>query len=167
MRLISAACGLVALAFSHNAAAVTVSSISFSPEFQTELEENIGVREGEVLRGEVERAVASALSRRGLSDGPGTIEIVIVDADPNRPTMRQLSNRPGLDYMRSVSIGGAELRGVVRTDDGRVTEVQHRGYSQSFVDLYVSAFGTWSEARRDIRRFAEKVADAYSAHSPR
>lgn len=171
MRLIPAFCGLAALAFAQGAAAVTVSPISFSSEFQTALNEELGAREGDVLRQDVERAVAAALARHGvaLDSGGGTIEIEIVSADPNRPTMQQLSDRPGLDYMRSMSIGGAELHAVIRGANGEVlTEVNHRNYNQSLDEFNGAApAGTWSEARRAIRRFANKVADAYVAHAGR
>jgi hypothetical protein len=168
MRFIPVVCGLAALAFAQSAAAVTVSPISFSPEFETELSEDLGEREGVVLREDVERAVANALAARGVSaSGSDTIEITIVDAQPNRPTLEQLSDRPGLDYIRSVSIGGAELRGVIRSSSGDVdAEVEHRRYNQSLDEFHgFPPAGTWSEARRAIRRFANKVADAYVAHS--
>jgi hypothetical protein len=167
MRLIPAICGLAALALAQSAAAVTVGPIAFSPEFETELQENLGPREGEVLRRDVERAVASELARRGLNGSNATIEIVIEDADPNRPTMHQLGESPGLDPMRSISIGGASLHGVIRAADGQVlSEVDHDGYRQTFADIaFIPPATTWSEARRDIRRFATKVADAYAAHA--
>ena len=171
MRLIPAFCGLAALAFAQGAAAVTVSPVSFSAEFETALNEEIGVREGEVLRQDVERAVAAALTRRGVAvgSGGGTIEIVIVDADPNRPTLQQLSDEPALDYIRSMSIGGAELHAVIRGANGEVlAEVDHRNYNQSLDEFHgMPPAGTWSEARRAIRRFASKVADAYVATSGR
>jgi hypothetical protein len=170
MRLMPTVCGLAALAFAQSAAAVTVAPISFSPEFEAELNDEIGVREGDILRRDAERAVAAALARRGVAlDGAGgTIEIVIVDATPNRPTLEQLSDEPGLDYMRSISIGGAELRAVLRDAEGNVlTEVEHRSYNHSITDASNFSPTTWSEARRAIRRFANKVADAYVAHSGR
>jgi hypothetical protein len=171
MRLVPAFCGLAALALAQSAAAVTVSQISFSPELETELHENYGVREGDVLRRTVEQSIEASLARRGVSmgEGAGSIDVVIVEADPNRPTMQQLSARPGLDYMRSVSIGGAELHGVIRGSDGQViAEVDHRHFNRSLEDFHgFPPATTWSEARHAIRRFAEKVADAYVAHSGR
>lgn len=169
MRLVAAFCGLAALAYAQSAAAVTVSPISFSPEFEEELNDELGLREGDILRRDVERSVARALAARGVAGNSGTIEITIVDAQPNRPTMGQLGERPGLDYMRSVSIGGAELRAVIRGANGEVlTEVEHRRYNHSLADFHgIPPAGTWSEARRAINRFATKVADAYVAHSGR
>lgn len=168
MRLIPAFMSLAALAFAQSAAAVTVTPVSFSPEFESELNEVYGVREGEVLREHVDDAIAAALARRGVAVGAGggTIDVMIVSADPNRPTFQQLADEPGLD-VRSVSIGGAELRGVIRSANGDVlAEVEHRNYNVSLSDFHgFPPSYTWSEARRAIHRFANKVADAYVAHS--
>ena len=79
--------------------------------------------------------------------------------------MQQISSRPGLDALSSVSIGGAELHGVVRSADGQVlSEVTHRRYNHSLQDVFPAA-STWTEARRAIRQFATKLADAYVAHA--
>ena len=89
----------------------------------------------------------------------------VINAEPNRPTMQQLTDQPGLDPIRSISLGGAELRAVLRSSDGVVLEeVEHRRFNYTLDELNGAA-STWSEARRAIRRFAEKVADAYVAHA--
>jgi len=170
MRLIPALCGFAAFAFAQGAGAVTLAPVSFSQEFETALNEDIGVREGAYLSREVQNAIGAALARRGVAVGAngGTIEVVIVDADPNRPTMQQLANQPALDYIRSFSIGGAELRAVLRGANGEVlSQVSHRGYNHTIEDASNFSPTTWSEARRAIRRFANKVADAYVAHAGR
>ncbi|MCX7358401.1 MAG: hypothetical protein NT015_09710 [Alphaproteobacteria bacterium] len=135
--------------------------VSFSPEFQSSLEETYGVREGEVLRAAVTDAISRELTRRGVSAESASIDVTIVDAEPNRPTMQQLLDRPSLDFS-SISIGGAELRATVRGANGATTEVTHRGYNHSLSDV-VGPATTWTEARRAIRQFAVKVADAYVA----
>jgi hypothetical protein len=134
--------------------------VSFSPEFQEALEEDFGTREGEFLRASVIEAIDAELARRGVSNASG-IQVTIVDADPNRPTMQQLSDEPGLDAIRSISIGGAELSATL--PGGEI--VTHRRYNHSLADI-VGPATTWTEARRAIRQFAVKVADAYIA-SPR
>jgi len=81
--------------------------------------------------------------------------------------MQQLTGRPGLDAFRSISVGGAELRAVLRGAGGQVVaEVEHRRYTNSLRDL-VGEPTTWTDARRSIGQFAEKVADAYVAQSAR
>jgi hypothetical protein len=145
---------------------VTLAPVSFSPEFQSDLEDRLGAREGETLRDAVEQALTRSLARRGASVGSGSptllVEVSILDADPNRPTFQQLSDTPGLDMGRSISIGGAELRGVLRNAQGEVvSEVTHRRYDQTLE--HADGSSTWTAARRAIRQFAEKVGDAYAA----
>jgi len=157
----TAALFAAALAFSSSALAQTVQPASFSAEFQRALDRDYGAREGAYLSRAVERAITAALARRGVSDGMGSIEVEIVDAQPNRPTFQQLSDRPGLS-MSSISIGGADLRATIHSADGRTISVQHDYYSYDLVDASFGA-GTWSDAQRSIRSFANKVADAYVA----
>lgn len=169
MRLVSALAGVAALAFSTAAfaAPVSIAPVSFSPELQAEIDEEYGAREGAYLQRSVNEALASALTQRGatVSDGaPMTLEVTIVDAVPNRPTMEQGMDQPGLDMIRSISIGGAELRAVLRRPDGQVIEVTHERFDNSLQDLS-GAETTWSAARRAIRQFATKVADAYAANT--
>ena len=144
---------------------VTVGAVTFSPELQTEFADDFGVGESPVLVRAVEQSLASQIARRGGSIGANsgvTIDVTIVDAAPNRPTMEQLGDRPGLS-LQSISTGGAELRAVIRNADGRVlAEVEHR-YFDSFEDL-TGAESTWSSARRAIRQWARKVAEAYVAN---
>ncbi|MEQ1707594.1 MAG: hypothetical protein ABL864_04610 [Terricaulis sp.] len=175
MRYISAFLGFTAFALAQaalpsvaSAAPVTLAPVAISAEFQTTLDEDLGAREGDVLRDATARMVSAALARHGatLSDSaPLVVEIVIVDADPNRPTFEQLGASPGLDAFRSISVGGAELRGTLRAADGHiVSEVNHRRYNNSLVDL-TGGESTWTDARRAIRQFAEKIADAYVANA--
>lgn len=164
MRLTAALFAIAALGFASAASAQTIQPASFSSEFRETLDEDLGAREGRYLSEAVTGAVSAALARRGISDGAGSIEIEIVDARPNRPTFQQLADRPGLS-MSSISIGGAELRAVLRGADGReLATVEHDFYSHDLIDASFGA-GTWSDARRSIRRFAEKVADAYAANA--
>lgn len=170
MRLLTTSVAFAALLFAQKAAAQTVglAPISFSADLQTELDEELGAREGEVLQRAVTSAVEQALTRRGAMIGePGAlrVEIAIVDADPNRPTREQLAGQPGLDALRSISVGGAELHAVLRGADGQVLEeVSHRQYDQNIRDAQFSNT-TWGTARRAMRQFATKVANAYAAHA--
>lgn len=170
MRKLFALSAMAALAFAGSAAAapVTIAPVSFSAEFQDSLNDDYGVREGEYLREAVTDSVGRALERRGASldqTGGLSVEITIVNAEPNRPTMQQLRYDPSIDPMRSVSIGGAELVALIRGSDGNVVaEVRHRRFNHSLDDL-VGPPTTWTEARRAIAQFATKVADAYTAHA--
>ncbi len=170
MRMLTVAAALAALAFAQSASAaiVTVAPVSFSPEFQTALDEDLGAREGGYLQRRVEAVVSRALERAGAQIGPGgqlSVEIAIIDADPNRPTMQQAVERPGLDTIRSFSVGGAELHAVIRGAGGQaLAEVSHRYYSPS-LDYVFTPADQWSDANRAINTFARKVADEYRARA--
>lgn len=159
-----------ALTLASNAAAapVTIAPVTFSAEFQTALNDDLGAREGPFLQRVVEQNLAGALSRAGASVGSSgglTIETTIIDADPNKPTLEQLSDTPGLSAIDSVSLGGAELVAVIRAPDGSVVaEVRHRRYSTTIAEV-VPASGQWTDAHRAIRQFATKVAAAYRANA--
>ncbi|MGD9965893.1 MAG: hypothetical protein AB7T59_05190 [Hyphomonadaceae bacterium] len=150
-----ATASMLALAFP---ASAQTTPVSFSSEFQEALDDDFGVREGDILRASVVEAIDAELARRGVVNAGG-IEVTIVDARPNRPTMQQLIDEPGLDGVASISIGGAELR--ANLPGGEV--VTHRRYNHSLADV-VGPATTWTEARRAIRQFAVKVADAYIAN---
>lgn len=164
MRIAASLAALAALTFASSATAQpTVAPISFSPEFQEALAEDYGEREGRVLSERIATAIDRALAERGVSAGPSaTIEVSLIDAQPNRPTFQQLSDRPGLSAIDSISLGGAELNAVIRGADGRVLgEVSHRRFDHTLEDVRIAAW-TWSAADRAIRQFAVKVADAYA-----
>jgi hypothetical protein len=165
MRVIILAATAFIVTQTASAQPVAPEQISYSPEFQTALDEEYGLREGEILRRAVADSINNELARRGVSTAGGpAIEVLIVNAEPNRPTMQQLAEQPGLDSIRSISIGGADLRAVLRSADGTVVEeVEHRRFNYTIDEAVGSS--TWTEARRSIRRFANKVADAYVAHA--
>lgn len=164
MRLALTLASLATLAFAEAAIAQpVVTPVSYSPQFQTALTRELGEREGAYLSGELSRAVNAALERRGLGAG-STVEVSIISADPNRPTMQQLHRRIDLDTA-SVAVGGAEFHALIKAADGStVGEVTHRVYDYSLADL-VGPPTTWTTAERAINQFAEKVADAYEAHT--
>jgi hypothetical protein len=166
MRALLLAAAAMTLAQGAWAQPVAPEQISYSPEFQTALDEELGAREGEILRRAVADAINDELTRRGVSLAGGpSIEVSIIDAQPNRPTMQQLVDTPGLDWGRSISLGGAELHATLRSSEGvELEEVSHRRFNYTLSELN-GAVNTWTEARRAIRRFADKVADAYVAHA--
>ena len=85
-----------------------------------------------------------------------TLDLVIEDAVPNRPTMQQMSNKPGLSY-QSFGVGGAMVGGVLTTTDGRQIEVGYRWY-ETDIRWAVSA-GTWSDAQSTFDRFARRLVN--------
>lgn len=100
--------------------------------------------------------VQSTLIHRGALEG-ATIDLVLTDLKPNRPTFQQLVDRPGLDGIRSISIGGATIEGTITTTDGQTVPVKYDWYSSSLAD--VQGYGTWQDADRAYRRLAVNLAD--------
>ncbi len=170
MRFLSlVAVATLSVAFAATAAAgpVVVRPLAIDADLQKKFEDEYGTREIAELSDAVSRSLASELRQAGGSvedSGPITIETTLVDVKPSKPTMEQLRDKPGLDYFRSISLGGAELRARLLAADGSVLgEVSYDWYETDLTNTL--ALGTWSDARRAVRRFADKVGDAYRAQA--
>ena len=153
MKTLLAAFGALALA---QVASATEIAVSFSDDFATELADNYGEREGPELTEEVTEDLLRAFDHAGVS--PARVEVTIIDAKPNRPTFGQLRDQPGLDMMRSISIGGMDLKGTAYDSDGNVlSELRYDWYETDIRDVFGA--GTWSDARRASDRFARRFAE--------
>ncbi len=130
-------------------------NVTLGSELQAKVDE-LGDRDVSEQATRLVGVVQSTLIRRGALDG-ATIDLVLTDLKPNRPTFQQLIDRPGLDGIRSVSIGGATIEGTITTADGQVQPVKYDWYSSNLAD--VRGFGTWQEADRAYRRLAVNLAD--------
>ncbi|MBU6372030.1 MAG: hypothetical protein KJS97_04820 [Alphaproteobacteria bacterium] len=139
------------------AAPVTVGTITYSADFQKMLEKKYGQREGEKLSADVRRYIERAVA--GASAPTATrVDVEIVDAKPNRPTMKQMTDIPGLS-MESIGIGGAALRATLRDASGaELRTVSYSWYESDIRD--VMAASTWSDANRAIRWFSAQVKEA-------
>ncbi len=158
MRLALAALAGLALVAAAPASALTVEA-KVSPEFQTKLEEDYGVREAAVLTAALTSKVEDVFTRQGVR--ADRVVVTIEDAKPNRPTWEQVSDKPGLDPMRSVSIGGARVSGVAYDASG--AQIGSLDYDWYETDLSnVIAATTWSDARWTFDRFARRFADRLS-----
>lgn len=157
MKTLIAALGALALL---PAAAATEVTVSYSDDFAEELADNYGEREGERLTEDITDDLSHAFKKAGVN--PARVEVTIVDAKPNRPTFDQLGARPGLDGLRSISIGGMELTGTAYDADGNVLATQeYEWFETNIRDVIGSA--VWSDANRASRRFAKKLTDQLSA----
>ena len=152
MKTIFAAIG--ALAILPTAAATEV-AVTYSDDFAEELADNYGEREGETLTEDILEDLDRAFEKAGVA--PVRVDVVIVDAKPNRPTFEQMSKKPGLDPIRSISLGGMELTGTAYDADGNVVATQeYEWFENDIRDVIGSA--TWTDANRASRRFAKKFA---------
>ncbi|WP_339915745.1 hypothetical protein [uncultured Brevundimonas sp.] len=98
--------------------------------------------------------VSRALTRAGALEG-SRVELVLTDLKPNRPTYEQLTQRPGLDALRSFSAGGATIEGEVVTADGQHLPVRYDWYTSNITEVH--GFGTWQDADRAFDRLAANL----------
>lgn len=105
-------------------------------------------------------AVMLELQERGLlvqGESARAIDLVLVDASPNRPTFRQLARNPGLS-MQSFSRGGAHIEAQIHGADGAIADrFEYDWYTRDIEDAYYR--GVWTDADRAIGRFADRLAD--------
>ena len=137
-------------------ASATEIKVAMSDDFQEKLEDDYGVREAEHLIDEIREDLERELDKAGVS--PARIEVTLNDARPNRPTIGQLGDRPGLDPLRSISIGGADLSAIAYDADGNeIASLQYDWYENNIRDVLGSA--TWGDANRAFSRFARKFSN--------
>lgn len=129
--------------------------VTVSPDFAKTAAE-LGERDVEQQVTDLTRTLERVLGDRHALDG-ARLELVITDLKPNRPTMQQLSDRPGLDAMRSLSIGGAAVEGTVTTASGDVQPVKFDYYTTTLADAQGST--TWTDAQRAYDRLARNLAE--------
>lgn len=129
--------------------------VTVSPDFAKTAAE-LGQRDVQQQVDDLTQKVERTLTERHALDG-ARIELTITDLKPNRPTMQQAALKPGLDMMRSLSIGGAAIEGTVTTASGEVQPVKFDYYSNSLAD--VRGYSTWQDASTAFDRLARNLAD--------
>jgi len=154
LRLLASSAAAAVLFGTAWAAPVTVGDVTFAPKFQEKLDKTYGVREGADLARDVKKSLARRLAN---VDAPQAlrVDVEIVDAQPNRPTFKQLTDKPGLS-LQSIGVGGASLRGVLR--DAAGAEVSVVAYDWYETDIRnVTASSTWTDANRAFHWFASRI----------
>lgn len=129
--------------------------VTVSPDFAKTAEE-LGQRDVQQQVDDLTAKVTRVLTQRHALDG-ARIELTITDLKPNRPTMQQISDKPGLDPIRSISIGGAAIEGTVTTASGEVHPVKYDYYSNTLAE--VRGYTTWQDANTAYDRLARNLAE--------
>jgi hypothetical protein len=161
MRIIAlAAAALLSSATAAFAAPASV-TVTIGPDLQKKAVGTYGVREVDRLAAELRKDVERELARTGAYDG-ARIELVLLDAQPNRPTFKQLSDKPGLSF-ESFGIGGARIEGQAIAADGAVTPLKYSYYQTDI--RQARAYSTWSDAQWTIDRFASRLASGKAVAS--
>jgi hypothetical protein len=128
-------------------------NVSIGPELQAKAAKTLGERDVNELAKTLQTSVEKRLAKTGAYDG-ARIELVLTDATPNRPTFKQLSDKPGLS-LQSFGVGGASIQGQAVSQDGKVTPLR---YSWMETDIrWEHAATTWSDAENTIARFAHEL----------
>lgn len=148
------AAAVIALATAAQAQAPNV-TVTLGPKLQEQVED-LGPREVRDQADRLAERVREALARRNDLNGTA-VNLVLTDLKPNRPTLQQLTDRPSLNRIRSVSIGGAAVKGEIVTADGRSLPFEYDRFNSSLADVY--GFSTWWEADRVFDRVARKIAE--------
>ncbi|WP_295705931.1 hypothetical protein [uncultured Brevundimonas sp.] len=148
------AAAVIALATAAQAQEPNV-TVTLGPKLQEQVED-LGPREVRDQADRLAERVREALARRNDLNGTA-VNLVLTDLKPNRPTLQQLTDRPSLDRIRSVSIGGAAVKGEIVTADGRNLPFEYDRFNSSLADVY--GFSTWWEADRVFDRVARKIAE--------
>lgn len=117
--------------------------------------EDLGPREVQQQTDRLIEVLTNALASDADLNG-ARIDLVLTDLKPNRPTFQQMMDRPGLDPMHSISIGGASIEGQITLADGTVQPVRYRWFSNNLAD--VRGFSTWQDAERAYRRLGVNLA---------
>ena len=129
--------------------------VTVSPDFAKTAEE-LGQRDVQQQVDDLTATVTRVLTERHALDG-ARIELTITDLKPNRPTMKQTVDKPGLDPIRSISIGGAAIEGSVTTASGEVHPVKYDYYSNTLAEVRGST--TWQDASTAFDRLARNLAE--------
>jgi hypothetical protein len=128
-------------------------TVSYGPDMGKKIEE-YGARDVDRLAEDLRRSVLKEAARSPRLDG-ARIALVLEDVIPNRPTMQQMSDKPGLSY-ESFGIGGASISGTVTTADGASRPVSYRWYESDI--RWTWATSTWNDAQQTFARFARSLA---------
>ena len=125
-----------------------------------------GPRELDYLTKQLTNDVNRAVSRSAAA--PRRIDLVIEDAQPNRPTFNQLGASVGLS-LKSVGVGGAQISGTITEADGSVRPIRYQYYEDDL--RQERAASTWSDAERVFDMVSDQIASgrlsvAYRGRGP-
>lgn len=133
------------------APAVSEVKVSIDPGLSQKIDD-LGGREFDILTAELRHSIERQIAPRS---GGGTLDLIIDDATPNRPTPRQLSNKPGLSF-ESFGVGGARITGAYVDASGKSTPIAFSWYE---TDISWARYGSiWHDAETAFDRLADRLA---------
>jgi hypothetical protein len=127
-------------------------NIAYAPKAEKAITQTYGERERAVIRDLLERNLA-----REFGNQAARVDVVINDVVPNRPTFKQLGDKPGLS-IQSFGIGGADIAGKAYDGAGNlVGEVSYDWYGDI---TWADTSWTWTDADRALYQFSKRLAAA-------
>jgi hypothetical protein len=153
MRTLAVAAAALLLSGTAALAAPASVTVTVGPKLQAKADKTYGAREVDQLATDLRRSVERQLARTGAYDG-ARVDLVLVDAVPNRPTFKQMSDTPGLS-LRSFGVGGAKIEGRTVAADGKETPLNYSYYQPDIREAHGAS--TWSDAQWTIDRFAYRL----------
>jgi hypothetical protein len=140
--------------FAAPVALATEVTVAYSQDFEEALESDYGVKEGTYLASSIEEDLMREFAAAGIE--VGRVVVTIERAVPNKPTFKQLGDKPGLDYGNSISIGGMKLSATAFDPNGG--EMGNLTYDWFETDIRLAGLTTWHDAKRASDKFARKFA---------
>jgi hypothetical protein len=151
-KLVVAATALIASFFASTASFADglQLNITYGAKAEKAMTETYGTRERGVIAELLQRNLA-----RELGNQAARVDVVINDVVPNRPTFKQLGDKPGLSF-QSFGIGGADVTGKAYDSAGNlVGEVSYDWYGDI---LWADTAWTWTDADRALYQFSRRLA---------
>jgi hypothetical protein len=151
--MVPAALVALSLALAAPAAAVEV-AVTLTPAVQEKFDEELGARELPIVTGILTRS----LERRLQGTPVARVEVTITGATPNRPTLEQLGDTPGLSF-ESYGIGLGQFEARALDASGAVLAELDHSY-QEFDIAWARQSGVWRDFGVAADGLAGKIARA-------
>jgi hypothetical protein len=125
-------------------------NVTYGAKAEEAMTKTYGERERAAIRDLLERNL-----NRELGNQAARVDVLINDVVPNRPTFKQLGDKPGLSF-QSYGIGGADVSGKAFDAQGNLLgEVNYDWYGDI---LWADTAWTWTDADRALYQFSRRLA---------
>ena len=127
-------------------------NVAYSEKAEKAITKTYGERERDAIRDLLTRNLTRALGNQAAR-----VDVVINDVVANRPTFKQMGDRPGLSF-QSFGIGGADVSGKAYDAAGNLLgQVSYDWYGDI---QWADTSWTWTDADRALYQFSRRLADA-------
>jgi hypothetical protein len=125
-------------------------NVSYGEKAEKAITKTYGERERDVVRDLLSRNLT-----RELGNQAARVDVVVNDIIPNRPTFKQMGDKPGLSF-QSFGIGGADVSGKAYDAAGNLLgEVSYDWYGDI---QWADTAWTWTDADRALNQFSRRLA---------